>query len=114
MVLGKNSALATIVCAMTLVLNANASAADEAKADASQAATSIKERSYLFGDWGGARSQLAQHGVIVELQSTQFLQSVVSGADDNDAQFGLKGNLNVTLSWRKTRAVEGLVCKPSC
>ena len=108
MVLGKNSALATIVCAMTLVLIADASAADEAKADAPQAATSLKERSYLFGDWGGARSQLAQHGVIVDLQSTQFLQSVVSGADDDDAQFGLKGDLNVTFLGEKLGLWKGL------
>jgi hypothetical protein len=36
----------------------------------------LRERSQMFGDWGGARTALAQRGIIVDLQATQFYQSV--------------------------------------
>ncbi len=36
-------------------------------------------RQQLFGDWHGARSGLAGHGIIADLQHTQFYQGVSSG-----------------------------------
>ena len=108
MVIGKNSALVAIICAMTAALIPDAFAADESKADAPKAATSLSERSHLLGDWGGLRSQLGEAGIVVKLQGTQYLQSVVSGSDDDDGQYGVKGDLTVDFIGEKMGLWKGL------
>ena len=39
-----------------------------------------KERTHLLGDWGGARTALAERGIIVDIQATQFYQGVTYGS----------------------------------
>ena len=39
-------------------------------------------RDHLLGDWLGARPGLAQHGIIADLQLTQFYQGVTGGGVD--------------------------------
>ncbi len=46
----------------------------------------IWHRSYLTGDWGGARTDLAQHGILFDLDVTQYLQNVAhAGKSTNGA-----------------------------
>ena len=47
-------------------------------------------REYLTGDLFGARSGLAEHGVVADLQLTQFYQGVADGGADQTAKYGGK------------------------
>ena len=44
----------------------------------------------LFGDWQGARSGLAGHGIIADLEFTQFYQGVASGGSQQSDAYGGK------------------------
>jgi porin len=68
----------------------------------------LRERSQMFDDWGGARTALAQRGIIVDLQATQFYQSVTKGSFDNNWKYGLKSDLFVTLLGEKLGLWRGL------
>lgn len=68
------------------------------------------DRTQLLGDWGGARSQLAQHGIIFDFQLTQFYQGVVDGSAGTDAwQYGLKGDYFLTVIGEKAGLWKGLI-----
>jgi len=68
------------------------------------------ERTHLLGDWGGARSRLAEHGIIFDFQATQFYQGVVDGsAGTNDWQYGVKGDYFLTVIGEKAGLWKGLV-----
>ena len=56
-------------------------------------------RSYLSGDWGGARTDLANIGIQMDVQFSQTFQSVVTGGRDTGARYGgtLDFNLNFDL-----------------
>ena len=45
---------------------------------------SIWERSALLGDWGGARTALAERGIQLELSLTSIYQGVWDGGREND------------------------------
>ena len=45
-------------------------------------------RSYLSGDWGGTRTELADKGVQLDLDWTQYLQGVTSGGLDRTTRYG--------------------------
>jgi porin len=84
--------------------------AGRALADESEAAAPHKERTQLLGDWGGARSGLAKHGIIVDAQLTQFYQGVVDGsAGTDDGQYGVKGDLFLTLLGEQLGLWKGLI-----
>jgi porin len=64
----------------------------------------------MLGDWGGARSGLAKHGIIVDAQLTQFYQGVVDGsAGTDDGQYGVKGDLFLTLIGEQLGLWKGLI-----
>ena len=68
------------------------------------------DRTHLLGDWGGARSYLAQHGIIFDFQATQFYQGVVDGsAGTNDWQYGVKGDYFLTVIGEKVGLWKGIV-----
>ncbi len=52
-------------------------------------------RSFLTGDWGGARRQLADKGIQLEVDFVQFVQSVTSGGSDTGTKYG--GNLDYLI-----------------
>ena len=82
-------------------------AADSMTGGATAAPT---ERTHLLGDWGGARSRLAAHGIIFDFQATQFYQGVVDGsAGTNDWQYGVKGDYFLTVIGEKAGLWKGLV-----
>ena len=53
-------------------------------------------RSYLSGDWGCARTNLADKGVQFGLEWNQYVQGVVDGGRDRRAEYG--GNVDYTLN----------------
>jgi porin len=46
------------------------------------------QRSHLSGDWGGTRNELAGKGVQVEVDWTQYVQSIVDGGIDEATRYG--------------------------
>ena len=52
--------VATLLCAFLGVGSTGALAGEQ------EAAAAPKERTHLLGDWGGARTRLAKHGIIVD------------------------------------------------
>jgi hypothetical protein len=81
----------------------------DAQAGGPETAAPHKERTQLTGDWGGARTSLAQHGIIVDIQATQFYQSVVDGSSGTDNwQYGVKGDLFLTLIGEQLGLWKGL------
>jgi len=51
----------------------------------------------LFGDWHGVRSGLAQHGIVADLQFTQFYQGVTSGGAVQTDAYGGKIDYQFTF-----------------
>jgi porin len=81
-----------------------------ALADEPEAAAPATERTQMLGDWGGARTSLAKHGIIVDVQVTQFFQGVVDGsAGSDDGQYGVKGDLFLTLIGEQLGLWKGLL-----
>ena len=96
--------VATLLCAFLGVGSTGALAGEQ------EAAAAPKERTHLLGDWGGARSGLAKHGIIVDAQLTQFYQGVVDGSSgSNDGQYGVKGDLFLTLIGEQLGLWKGLI-----
>jgi porin len=68
---------------------------------------SIWARSRLTGDWWGARSYLADHGVTFDLEYTSTLQGLVSGTEDKDSGYGGKVDAFFNLHSGKLGLWEG-------
>jgi len=76
----------------------------------SEAGARHEDRTHLLGDWGGSRSWLAAHGIIVDVKATQFYQGVVDGsASTDDWQYGVKGDYFLTLLGEKLGLWKGLI-----
>ena len=83
--------------------------AGRALAAESDAGAPRKQRTHLTGDWGGARTRLAQHGIIVDFQVTQFYQGVVDGALDSGMKYGVKGDYYFTFLGEPLGLWKGLI-----
>ena len=70
-------------------------------------ANSIWTRSRLSGDWWGARSHLADHGVTLDLRYTSFYQGLASGTGDKDFEYGGKMDAFINLDSGKMGLWEG-------
>ncbi len=55
----------------------------------------IGSRAYLAGDFNGGRTALANHGIQLDVDWTQYGQSIASGGRDSDSHFG--GHLDYLL-----------------
>lgn len=64
-------------------------------------------RSHLAGDLGGARTDLANHGVQFELQFQQYFQAVVDGGIDTDGEYGGKGSYKLKLDLMRMGVMPG-------
>ena len=60
----------------------------DALAGGPEAAAPPKERTQMLGDWGGTRTSLAAHGIIVDLRLTQYEQWVASGGVNQNDEYG--------------------------
>jgi porin len=54
-------------------------------------------RSFLTGDWGGARTELANHGILFDLDVTQNLQGNAHGGKNTKGAFEYGGSADYTL-----------------
>ena len=48
----------------------------------------LRKRPHLSGDWGGTRTDLANKGVQVEVDWTQYVQGLVDGGIDRTTRYG--------------------------
>lgn len=58
----------------------------------------IWSRKYLTGDWGGARTELANHGVLFEGRVTQYLQQNARGGRNTKGSLEYGGMVDYKLS----------------
>jgi len=61
----------------------------------------------LSGDWGGARSALADHGLSLDLRYTQFFDGLLAGDLRSDAAFGSRIDAMLTLDTGKLGLWQG-------
>jgi porin len=66
-------------------------------------------RQKMFGDWHGARSGLACHGIVADLQLTQFYQNVASGGNRRNDAYGGKMDYMFTFLGEPLGLNEGFV-----
>jgi len=57
----------------------------------------LAHRKYLTGDWGGARTELAENGILFDLDVTQLLQGNARGGQDTNNAFRYSGSADYTL-----------------
>ena len=57
----------------------------------------IWHREFLTGDWGGARTKLAENGILFDLSATQILQGNAHGGKDTNNAFRYSGSADYTL-----------------
>jgi porin len=67
----------------------------------------LGERSYMTGDWGGARSSLAENGVKIDMFSTSFYQGVLAGGRDNGWDYGHKFDYLLNVDGGKLGLMKG-------
>ena len=102
-------------CAALAIMAGTAFAqqADESKQDAGEAAGAgilpipdysgdFASRSYLTGDWGGARTKLANRGLQFDLDTVTWADGFVDGGTRDNTRAG--GNLTFNLKWDLMRA----------
>lgn len=69
------------------------------------------DRSKLTGDWGGFRSRLAQTGVTLDADVTQFYQGVTSGGVNSTFQYGGHGDYVMNVDAEKLVGLRGMSFK---
>ena len=68
----------------------------------------IWTRKRLTGDWGGARTDLENHGIKIGLRLTQYFQGVASGGVNTNFAYGGKFDIHLDLDGQKMGLWEGL------
>ncbi len=71
---------------------------EEVAAPAPVDSDSFWERNTLTGDWGGARSELAEHGITFAIDYTQIFQHNAHGGRQTDNGARLSGSADLTLT----------------
>ena len=54
-------------------------------------------RKYLTGDWAGARTKLAESGILFDFDLTQIIQGNAHGGKDTNNAFRYSGSVDYTL-----------------
>ncbi len=63
----------------------------------------LSKRSYLLGDWGGTRTDLAEKGILIDLSLTQVFQVNVHGGRNTSDAMEYSGSLDVKLQFDTAR-----------
>ena len=91
------------VCAALLPALALASAFGQT----ADAADTLLTRPTLTGDWGGARTTLANNGVSLDLRHSSTYQGLIEGSGDKDFAYGGKVDAFINLDSAKMGLWEG-------
>ncbi len=75
-----------------------------------EAAKDIWTRDKLFGDFGGLRTDLKDHGIDIGLRLSQYGQGVASGGVDKNGEYGARMSYRPTSTWRRPSA-RGRACR---
>lgn len=67
----------------------------------------LRARSYLAGDWGGARTALAERGIAIDLSFTQTFQAIVDGGRRETEEYGGKFETYTSLDLDRMGFVPG-------
>lgn len=65
-------------------------------------------RKYFTGDWGGVRTNLADHGIKLDFRLTQYYQGIVSGGANTTSEYGGKLDYILNIDGHKLGLWEGL------
>jgi porin len=90
-----------VVVAGLFALLGIVSGASASAQGASSALSKSLQSSTLTGDWGGARSSLAENGITFDVNVTQVGQGVVDGGKDSTWEYGGRGNVTGHLDTQK-------------
>lgn len=63
----------------------------------------LSKRSFLLGDWGGARTDLAEHGVLLDLDATQVFQGNARGGKNTSGALEYSGSVDLKLRFDTAR-----------
>ena len=67
----------------------------------------LLQRAYLFGDFGGKRTELAQKGATFDIDFNQYVQGVADGGLDESSEYGGTVNYNVNLDFDRMGLIPG-------
>ena len=68
---------------------------------------SLSERSHLFGDLGGSRTEWAKKGFTFDIDYNQYFQGVVSGGVDTDSEYGGTLDYNINVDFDRMGLIPG-------
>jgi porin len=68
----------------------------------------IWTREKLTGNWGGLRTDLADHGIKLDFRLTQYYQGIVSGGKNSTSEYGGKIDYILNIDGHKLGLWEGL------
>ena len=68
---------------------------------------SLSERSHLFGDLSGSRSEWAAKGVTFDIDYNQYFQGVVDGGIDTDSEYGGTIDYNINVDFDRMGLIPG-------
>jgi porin len=68
---------------------------------------SLWSRDTLTGDWGGLRSKLANRGLTLDIQVTEFYQGLLSGDGNDDFEFSGRADVMTHLDFGKLGLWDG-------
>ncbi len=68
-------------------------------------------RSYLTGDWGGVRTNLANNGAQFNVQFNQYIQGITSGGRDQTTQYGGTVDYIANFDLMKMGVMQGALIK---
>jgi porin len=71
----------------------------------------LAARSTLTGDWGGARTRLAERGVQLDLRFNQYVQGVTEGGRERDVEYGGNADALILLDLMRMGVVPGALVK---
>lgn len=86
-------ALTTMMLTAIALRPGNARAADDT--------VSFLDQPKLTGDWWGARDTMAEHGITLDFNLTQFYQGMAGGSADGDSEYGGKLDFYANLDGAK-------------
>jgi porin len=98
--------LRTIACAVAVLASAPVNPL-RAQQAASSSPYDVLDRSTLTGNWGGARDDLAAHGITITPSVTQFFQGPTSGNVDHVFDYGGKAEAFLNIDFAKLGLWDG-------